>query len=438
MFSIPRTVLLPLLLSGVTSAFAASQTTPDRDFKDNGDGTVTHTTTGLTWKRCAEGQTWSNNTCVGVAGSYAFDAATKLTSTFAGKTDWRVPNVAELKSIVEREKRNPAVNQTMFPNGVDGVFWSSSKYHPIKFNEAPLSTNKKLTSWAVDFRSGDDALSEVTDTYAVRLVSGAGKRDATGAYAPTADFTDLGNGTVTHKLTGLTWQRCPAGQTYVAATGAAKAQCTGTATQSTYDAATKLTSNFAGQVDWRLPTANELATIAEYNDADPAINSAIFPSAATKFWSSSQYMALSTSAWSLDFFIGADSGSDKTELKGALFVRGGAAAVPGTDKPFEYPENANYSQADQGPLIAVSDVIVGSDRYEVFLLGNKELTTFTVFTAKITPFLHKAPATYNLTTNILSLPRVKVGNDIYTASMRRTSTDARGFPVFALVSANKI
>lgn len=37
---------------------------------DNGDGTVTDTRTGLTWMRCALGQTWDGSTCVGVAGEH--------------------------------------------------------------------------------------------------------------------------------------------------------------------------------------------------------------------------------------------------------------------------------------------------------------------------------------------------------------------------------
>lgn len=45
------------------------------------------------------------------------------------------------------------------------------------------------------------------------------------ATTPTASFTDNRDGTVTHKTTGLTWARCPIGQTWDSATG-----CTGEAT----------------------------------------------------------------------------------------------------------------------------------------------------------------------------------------------------------------
>jgi hypothetical protein len=43
---------------------------PTTDYADQGDGTVTHTPTALTWKRCAEGLTWSGSTCSGTAKTY--------------------------------------------------------------------------------------------------------------------------------------------------------------------------------------------------------------------------------------------------------------------------------------------------------------------------------------------------------------------------------
>lgn len=103
---------------------------PGADFVDNGNGTVTHLRTGLMWKRCAEGLTGAS--CAGFDGQgftwvQALEAA-RL--PFAGFSDWRVPNVKELRSIVETCGHHMAVNRDLFPNtpfmAGGPVFWTST------------------------------------------------------------------------------------------------------------------------------------------------------------------------------------------------------------------------------------------------------------------------------------------------------------------------
>ena len=106
--------LLALMLVLVAPFALAAPTTPTEDFTDNLDGTVTHRITGLTWMRCAMGMTWTGTTCTGTASTYTWDEATKLTANFAGKSDWRLPSIAELNTIVEREAFNPAINSAIF------------------------------------------------------------------------------------------------------------------------------------------------------------------------------------------------------------------------------------------------------------------------------------------------------------------------------------
>lgn len=45
---------------------------------------------------------------------------------WASFTDWRLPNRAELLSLVNRQKRTPAVNDVLAQNTKDNVYWSSS------------------------------------------------------------------------------------------------------------------------------------------------------------------------------------------------------------------------------------------------------------------------------------------------------------------------
>jgi hypothetical protein len=102
--------------------------TPTDRFLDNGNGTVTDLRTRLVWKRCAEGQAWNGATCVGTAGEYTWQDALQRADThiFAGNDDWRVPDVKELSSIVERQCEYPAINSEVFPATPDSTFWTSS------------------------------------------------------------------------------------------------------------------------------------------------------------------------------------------------------------------------------------------------------------------------------------------------------------------------
>jgi len=115
------------------------------------------------------------------------------------------------------------------------------------------------------------------------------------------EFTDNKNGTVTHKKTGLTWQRCSIGQNWTGAT------CEGDAKSFTWDEAIQLTSNFAGKTDWRVPTKDELMKLVYCSDDQynysidgkcinsnsvtrPTINTILFLNTpSSSFWSSSPH-----------------------------------------------------------------------------------------------------------------------------------------------------
>ncbi len=116
------------------------------------DGTVTDTSTGLMWMRCSVGQTWvqSSQSCTGTAlkGGWALLIQVNAFNAgggFAGMQDWRLPNINELRSIVEDCRSNPAINTVLFPNTPSAKYWSTSTY-------AGLVTN----AWEVDFGQGGD------------------------------------------------------------------------------------------------------------------------------------------------------------------------------------------------------------------------------------------------------------------------------------------
>ena len=85
--------------------------------------TITDSQTGLVWSRCSAGQTWTGSTCSGTATTYTHAQALAYAAT---QTGWRLPNVKELNSLVDRDSRNPAINSATFPSTPAEPYWTAS------------------------------------------------------------------------------------------------------------------------------------------------------------------------------------------------------------------------------------------------------------------------------------------------------------------------
>lgn len=101
-------------------------TNPDSAYTNNGNGTVTDVRTGLMWKQCVEGK--SGASCSGTASTiHWIDALTAAeNATFAGYSDWRLPNVRELQSLIEYCNFLPAINGNYFPGTPSEDIWTGS------------------------------------------------------------------------------------------------------------------------------------------------------------------------------------------------------------------------------------------------------------------------------------------------------------------------
>ena len=104
-------------------------TTPAGRFLNHGDGTVTDTATGLMWTHCPDGLS-GMGCATGTVATFTWEEALTRArdSDLAGYTDWRLPNVKELISIVEERCTGPAINLAVFPNTPLAAFRSTSPY----------------------------------------------------------------------------------------------------------------------------------------------------------------------------------------------------------------------------------------------------------------------------------------------------------------------
>lgn len=166
-------VWMPVLLASpvVMAADAMTQTcldgvsllNPASSYTDNGNGTVTSTVTGLTWRQCPLGQTLSSSACSGDAsyGNWETALSDAQALSFAGYSDWRLPNINELRSLVERACTTPAINASLFPLTYSATaFWSSTS----SFSDAGQVR-------VLDFTTGAESLvgkSEYKVVYVVR------------------------------------------------------------------------------------------------------------------------------------------------------------------------------------------------------------------------------------------------------------------------------
>ena len=103
---------------------------------DNGNGTITDNVTGLMWQQQDDGlkKTW-------------LQALTYCGSlSLGGHSDWRLPNVKELSSIIDYTRGGPAINTSYFP----GTPQSPSTYYWSSTTDYGSTAN----AWCADFYSG--------------------------------------------------------------------------------------------------------------------------------------------------------------------------------------------------------------------------------------------------------------------------------------------
>ncbi len=96
-------------------------------------------------------------------GNYTWEVAIAKCEglSYAGYSDWRLPNIKELQSIVDYSRQNPSINTTYFLNTQNSAYWSSTTYMPVA-----------ASAWFVSFGVGDVVNNVKTNGLCVRCVRG--------------------------------------------------------------------------------------------------------------------------------------------------------------------------------------------------------------------------------------------------------------------------
>lgn len=198
---------------------------------------------------------------------------------FGGSHDWRLPNLQELRTIVDYSGAVPAVDQDSFPHCRPGFYWSGNSY----------ASDRDL-QWGIYFAIGCAICYSKKNRYFVRLVRGG--------HGPTFGdperyaLDDNGDGTITDRNTGLMWKRDES-------------------PDSNWEEALRYCRelNLGGHSDWRLPGIKELATILDLSCKDGAwYHRQYFPGTKTAplgfYWASTTYG--DSFGWGVNFQFGYD------------------------------------------------------------------------------------------------------------------------------------
>ncbi len=133
------------------------RTAPDSRYElvlGSGGSEVLDKKTGLIWQRCSIGQSWNGTTCIGYASQHTWVEA--LAKAKAVGNGYRLPNIKELRSLVEKACFVRTINDNFFPASSYDWYWSSS----------PITND----AWGVYFHQGYSYFNPKYNSYNVRAV----------------------------------------------------------------------------------------------------------------------------------------------------------------------------------------------------------------------------------------------------------------------------
>jgi hypothetical protein len=227
-------------------------------YKDNGDGTITDMVTGLMWSQSPD---MNGDGDIDVDDEMTADQAADFASVYkaGGYTDWRLPTIKELYSLIIFSGVDPSGYEGTTTDGlvpfIDTDYFDFA-YGDTEAGERIIDAQYATTSMYVDgdLLFGVNFADGRIKGYGLQMPFGPGEKTFNVLYVRgnetygANDFTDNQNGTITDNATGLMWMQDDngAGVLWSAALEYAES------------------FEFAGYSDWRLPDVKELQSIVDY------------------------------------------------------------------------------------------------------------------------------------------------------------------------------
>lgn len=153
-------------------------------FKDQLDGSVLDTYTGLTWRRCNLGESWdsASQKCVSYPERLTWHETLVKIQNFNNNqallglaADWRLPNIKELSSLINLSCYYYVIDSSTFPNP-QSAYWSSTPvsfqvYSKLSVDQTSYTDSNYI--WSISAITGKDSLDISTvNTNAALLVRG--------------------------------------------------------------------------------------------------------------------------------------------------------------------------------------------------------------------------------------------------------------------------
>jgi hypothetical protein len=250
-------------------------------------------------------------------------------ASYGGFSDWRLPTLAELATLVISDGSHPAVNGDYFPGTASGRYWSSTTY-------AEDNQDDKSKAWRVRFGNPADPTSagnilEEAKASLLFVRAVRGNMDPHNGTFMENNDVPIADRTVTNTASGLMWwdpfeadEEINPG---VPTNEEAKAQLN---TKRTWQEALAFcrevaAAGYAGYTDWRMPNRNEMQSLLNYG-AVPLSDVNVFTMPTeqnSRFWSSTTNSAVPGQAWRVNVDYGQVQSTLKTEAYFVRPVRGG-------------------------------------------------------------------------------------------------------------------